>query len=60
MDDTIGLDAAVDVLDAYTAAGNGPVRRFLCAREVPPTQPPSWHDDPHLVEHERQEAEILQ
>ena len=60
VDDATALDAAVDVLDAHTTARDAPVRRFLRAREVPPSRLPSWHDDVHLVERERQETEILQ
>ena len=60
VDDAAALDAAVDVLDAYTPAGDAPIRGFLRAREGPAPWLAGRHDDLHLVERERQEAEILE
>ena len=36
VDDAAARDAAVDVLDAHTTAGDPPIRGFLRARELPP------------------------
>ena len=58
--DAAALDAAVDVLDAHTSAGDAPIRGFLRAREGPAPWLPRRHDHLHLVERERQEAEILE
>jgi hypothetical protein len=60
VDDAAALDAAVDVLDAYTSAGDAPIRGFLRAREGPAPWLAGRHDDLDLVERERQEAEILE
>ena len=60
VDDAAALDAAVDVLDAHTSAGDAPIRGFLRAREGPAPWLARRHDDLHLVERERQEAEILE
>src|SRR5262249_40406001 len=57
---TAALDAAGDVLDAHATAGDAPMRRFLPTREVPPPRLPGRHDDLHVVERERQEAQILE
>jgi hypothetical protein len=58
--DAAALHAAVDVLDAHTSAGDAPIRGFLRAREGPASWLPRRHDHLHLVERERQEAEILE
>jgi hypothetical protein len=60
VDDAAALDTAVDVLDAHTSAGDAPIRAFLRAREGPAPWLPRRHDHLHLVERERQEAEILE
>jgi hypothetical protein len=60
VDNTAALDAAVDVLDAHATAGEAPIRRSWRTREVPPPRLPGWHDDLHVVERERQEAQILE
>ena len=49
-------DAAVDVLNAHTAAGEAPIRRRVRVREVPSSQFPGRHDGRRLVERERQMA----
>jgi hypothetical protein len=56
VDDAATLDAAVDVLNTHTAAGDAPIRRFLCPRELSSSRLPDWHDDFHLVQRKRQEA----
>jgi hypothetical protein len=60
VDNTAALDAAVDVLDTHATAGDASIRRFLHTREVPPPRLPGRHDDLHVVERERQEAQILE
>jgi hypothetical protein len=60
MNDAAALDAAIDVLNAHATTGDTPIRRFLCAREGPAPRLPGRHDDLHVVERERQEAEILE
>jgi hypothetical protein len=60
VDDAAALDAAVDVLDAHSTAGDASIRGFLRACEGPAPWLPRRHDDLHLVERERQEAEILE
>ena len=60
MDDAAALDAAVDVLDAPTSAGDAPIRSFLQAREGPAPWLPRRHDDLDVGQRERQEAEILE
>jgi hypothetical protein len=60
VDDAAALDAAVDVLDAHSTAGDAAMRGFLRACEGPAPWLPRRHDDLHLVERERQEAEILE
>jgi hypothetical protein len=59
VDDAAALDAAVDVFDAHTSAGDAPIRSFLQAREGPVPWLPRGHDDLDLGQRERQEAEIL-
>ena len=58
--DAAALDAAVDVFDAHTSAGDAPIGGFLRAREGPAPWLPRRHDHLHLVERECQEAEILE
>ena len=60
VDDATALDAAVDVLDTHAPPRNAPIPRFLRARESPASRLPGWHDDFHLIECERQEAQILE
>jgi hypothetical protein len=60
VDDAAAFDAAVDMLDARTPAGNPPIRGFLLAREGPAPRLLRRHDQLHLVEREGQEAEILE
>jgi hypothetical protein len=60
VDDPAALDAAVDVLNAHAAARDAAIGRFLRAREVPASWLSGRHDDLHLVERERQEAQILE
>jgi hypothetical protein len=60
VDDATALDAAVDVLDAHTSAGDATIRGFLrpCKGSAPGL--PRRHDDLDVVQCERQEAEILE
>ena len=51
VDNAAALDAAVDVPDAHTTAGNTPIRRFLPVREGLASRLSSRHDDLDLVEH---------
>jgi hypothetical protein len=60
VDDATALDAAVDMFDAHAAAGNAPIRGFLCPRQGPSPRLLRRHDRLDLVEHERQEAEVLE
>jgi hypothetical protein len=60
VDDAAALDAAVDVLDAHSTAGDAAMRGFLRACEGPAPWLPRRHDDLHLVEREHQAAEILE
>lgn len=60
VDDATALDAAVDMLNAHPTACDAPIGRLLRAREGPASRLPGRHDDLHLVERERQKAEILQ
>src|SRR5512132_1319131 len=60
VDDAAALDAAVDVLDAHTSAGDALIRGFLCPREGPAPGLPRRHDDLNVVEGEGQAAEILE
>jgi hypothetical protein len=60
MDDAAALDATVDVFEAHPSAGDAPIRSFLQAREGPPSWLPRRHDQLHLVERERQAAQILE
>ena len=60
MDDTTALHAAIDVLDTHATARDAPIGGFLgsCERAAPRLL--GGHDDLDVVEHEGQEAEILQ
>ena len=60
VDDATALATAVDVLDPDPATCDAPIGRFLRAREGPAPWLPRRHDHLHLVERERQEAEILE
>jgi hypothetical protein len=60
VDDAATLDAAVDVLNAHAAAGDTPIRRFLHPCESPASRRPGRHDDLHLIERKRQEAQVLE
>jgi hypothetical protein len=60
VDNAAALDAAVDVLNTHAAARDAAIRRFLRAREVPASWLSGRHNDLHLVECERQEAQILE
>jgi len=60
VDDATALDATVDVLDAHAAARDAAIRRLLRTREVPASWLYGRHDDLHLVEREREEAQILE
>jgi len=60
VDDAAALDAAVDVLDAHTSAGDAPIRRFLGPRELSSSRLPGWHDDFHLRKRKRQKAQVLE
>jgi hypothetical protein len=59
VDDATALDTAVDVLDAYTATRDASIRGFLGAREGAASRLSRRHDDLHLVQRKRQEAQIL-
>ncbi len=60
VDDAATLHAAVDVLKAHAAACDAPICRFLHPCESPASRLPGRHDDLHLIERERQEAQILE
>ena len=60
MDDAAALDAAVDMLDADTPAGNAPIGGFLRACEGSPPRLLRRHDHFDLRERKRQKAEILE
>jgi len=60
VDGATALDAAVDVLDTHAPPRDAPIHRFLRACEGAASRLPSWHNDFHLVECERQEAQILE
>jgi hypothetical protein len=60
VDDAAALDAAVDVFDAHTSAGDAPIHGFLGPRELSSSRLPGWHDDFHLCERKRQNAQILE
>ena len=60
VDDATALHATVDVLNAHTTAGDAPIRAFLGAAQSPAPRLPGWHDELHVIECERQEAQILE
>src|SRR5882724_2036697 len=60
VDDAAPLDAAVDVLDAHTSAGNAPIRGFLRARAGPAPRLLGRHDHLDLRECKCQKAQILE
>jgi hypothetical protein len=60
VDDATALDAAVDMFDAHAAAGNAPIRGFLCPRQGSTPRLLRRHDRLALVKRERQQAEILE
>ena len=60
VDNATALDTAVDVLDAHTATRDAPIGGFLGAREGAASRLPGRHDDLHLVQRKRQEAQILE
>src|SRR5215831_18392131 len=60
VDEAAALDAAVDVVDAHTSAGDAPIRRLLRAREGSAPWLPRGHDELDLGQRERQEAAILE
>jgi hypothetical protein len=49
VDDAAALDAAVDMLEAHTAARDAPIRRFWRAREGTASRLPGRHDDLDLL-----------
>ncbi len=57
MDNSAALDAAIDVLDADAATCDAPIRSFLAAGEGSASWLAGRHDDLHLVERERLEAQ---
>src|SRR2546425_10897805 len=59
-DDTTALDAAVDMLDPQPTVVQGLVGPLLLQRQLLAAGFLRRHEDLHLREHERQEAEILQ
>jgi hypothetical protein len=59
MDDATPLDTAVHVLNTHATAGDAPIRAVLGAAQGPAPRLAGWHDDLHLIEGERQEAQIL-
>ena len=60
VDNTAALDATVDMLDAHASTGDAPIRGLLRACEPPSSRLPRRHDDLNLVQHKRQEAQILE
>ncbi len=60
VDNPAALDAAIDVLDADAATCDAPIRSFLAAGEGSASWLAGRHDDLHLVERERLEAQILE
>jgi hypothetical protein len=60
MDDAAALDAAVDVRDAHAAPRDASIGGLLAAREGSASGRAGRHDDLDLVEHKRQEAEVLE
>jgi len=60
VDNTAAFDAAVDVLNADAATCNAAIGGFLAAGEGSAAGLAGRHEDLHLVERERQEAQILE
>jgi hypothetical protein len=60
VDDAASLDAAVDMLDAHPPTSDMPIGGFLLAREGPAPWLLRRHDSLHLVQRQRQEAQILE
>ena len=60
VDDAAALDAAVDVLDAHTPAGNAPLGGFLPACEGAPPRLLRRHDHLDRRKRKRPKAEILE
>jgi hypothetical protein len=60
VDDAAALDAAVDMLNAHAPTSEAPIRRFLRLRERLSSWLPGWHEGLHLIERERQEAQLLE
>jgi hypothetical protein len=60
VDNPAALDAAIDVLDAHAATGKAPIGGFLAAGWGSASGLAGRHDDLHLVERERLEAQILE
>jgi hypothetical protein len=60
MHNATALDAAVDVLNAHAAAGDPPIGGFLGARQGSSSRFADRHDGFHLVQGEREEAQILE
>jgi hypothetical protein len=60
VDDAAALDAAVNVLKAYAAASDAPIRGLLCACQGPAPRLPGRHDHLDRRECKRQEAEVLE
>jgi hypothetical protein len=54
------FDAAVDVLNTHAAAGDASIHGFLGARQGSSSRFAGRHDGFHLVQGERQEAQILE
>ncbi len=59
-DDATTLDTAVDVFGAHAPAGEAPIGRSLCGRELPSSRLSGRHDDFNLLQGEGQEAQILE
>jgi hypothetical protein len=60
VDGATALDAAVDVLDTHAPPRDAPIHRLLRACKGATSRLSGGHDDVHLVEGERQEAQILE
>jgi hypothetical protein len=60
VDDAAAIDATVDVLDTHAATGDTVVHSLLLAREGTAPGLLRRHDGFHLVQRNRQEAQILE
>jgi hypothetical protein len=60
MNHATAFDAAVHGLKTHAAAGDAPIRGFLGARQSSSARFAGRHDGFHLVQGERQEAQILE